>query len=36
MMDVSLILEKLESLGFLRTAKITGNYQQIYCPFHND
>ena len=35
-MDVSLILEKLESLGFLRTAKITGNYQQIYCPFHND
>ncbi len=36
MVDVYEILQKLESLGFLRTHKQVGNYMQIYCPFHND
>ncbi len=35
-MDVPVILDKLESLGFIRLARKTGNYQQVYCPFHND
>lgn len=36
MVDVELILEKLQSLGFLRIHKQVGNYIQIYCPFHSD
>lgn len=36
MVEVSVILEKLESLGFIRTHRVIGNYQQIFCPFHND
>lgn len=36
MVDVELILEKLQSLGFLRIHKQVGNYMQIYCPFHSD
>lgn len=36
MIDVYEILQKLESMGFLRLHKQVGNYMQIYCPFHND
>ena len=36
MVDVLAVLEKLESLGFLRTHKRVGNYMQIFCPFHSD
>ncbi len=36
MIDVAAILDKLESLNFLKTHKRAGNYMQIYCPFHND
>lgn len=36
MTDIYAILQKLESMGFLRTHKQVGNYMQIYCPFHND
>lgn len=35
-MDVVVILEKLESLGYIRLGRIINNYYQIYCPFHND
>ncbi len=35
-MDVELILDKLESLGYVRLSRKTGNYHQVYCPFHND
>lgn len=35
-MDVTLILEKLESLGFIRLNKIINSYYSIYCPFHNN
>ena len=34
--DVEVIIDKLKNLGWIRTGKITGNYQIIYCPFHND
>ena len=36
MIDVELILEKLQSVGFIRIHKQVGNYMQIYCPFHSD
>ena len=36
MMDVIQILEKLESLGFIRLHKVINDYYQIYCPFHSD
>lgn len=36
MLDIELILNKLQSFGFLRIHKQVGNYMQIYCPFHND
>lgn len=36
MVDIELVLEKLESFGFIRIHKQVGNYMQIYCPFHND
>lgn len=36
MVDVELILQKLESFGFIRIHKQAGNYMQIYCPFHSD
>lgn len=35
MVDVVLILEKLEEINLVRLHKITGNYYTIYCPFHN-
>ena len=36
MVDVEIILEKLESFGFIRVHKQVGDYMQIYCPFHSD
>lgn len=36
MADIYAILEKLESMGYIRTHKRVGNYMQIYCPFHNE
>lgn len=36
MMDVELILKKLESMNFVRLKKRVGNYMTCYCPFHND
>lgn len=36
MVDVEVILEKLQSFGFIRIHKQVGNYMQIYCPFHSD
>ena len=36
MVDVEVVVDKLEAFGLIRTARITGNYQQIYCPFHSD
>ena len=35
-MDVVLILEKLAELQYIRLSKISNNYYQMYCPFHND
>jgi len=35
-MDVTLILEKLESLNFIRLHKQVGEYYQVYCPIHNN
>lgn len=35
-MDVEVIIQKLVELGWLRLGRITGNYQIVYCPFHND
>lgn len=36
MVDVEVILEKLQSFGFIRIHKQVGDYMQIYCPFHSD
>lgn len=36
MLDVKLMIQKLELQGLLRTKKITGSYMTIYCPFHNN
>ena len=36
MVDMHIVVDKLEAFGLIRTARITGNYQQIYCPFHNN
>lgn len=36
MVDIPLVLNKLETFGLLRQHKQVGNYMQIYCPFHND
>ena len=33
--DVVLVLEKLQEINLIRLHKITGNYYTIYCPFHN-
>jgi hypothetical protein len=35
-MDVEAILHKMEDMGMIRLAKITGDYYQVYCPIHND
>ena len=35
MLDVVLVLEKLEEINLVRLHKITGNYYTMYCPFHN-
>lgn len=35
MVDVVLVLEKLQEINLVRLHKITGNYYTIYCPFHN-
>lgn len=36
MIDVELILHKLESLNMIRLNKITGDYYSVYCPIHKD
>lgn len=36
MIDISLVLEKLQEINLVRLHKITGNYYTIYCPFHSD
>lgn len=36
MIDIISILDKLESMNLIRTHRKTGNYMQIYCPFHSD
>lgn len=36
MADIYEILQKLESMGFLKLHKQVGNYMQIHCPFHSD
>ena len=36
MMDVEAILDKLESMQYIRLGKITGDYHTVYCPFHKD
>lgn len=36
MLDVKLMIQKLELQGLIRTKRITGNYMTIYCPFHNN
>lgn len=35
-MDVQLILNKLAEMNLIRLGRITGHYQQLYCPFHSD
>lgn len=35
MVDVVLVLEKLQEINLVRLHKITGNYYTIYCPFHS-
>lgn len=35
-MDVIKILETLQSHGLVRLGKQTGNWYQVYCPFHNN
>lgn len=35
MLDVISIVDKLESLGLVRTVKVSGDWYQMYCPFHN-
>lgn len=36
MTDVLDVLKVLENNGLIRTSKRTGDYMQIYCPFHSD
>lgn len=36
MIDVELILHKMESFGLIRLNKITGDYYSVYCPIHKD
>lgn len=36
LIDTFQVLEKLESMDFIRMHKQVGNYMQIYCPFHSD
>ena len=36
MIDVMMILDKLESMRLIKTSRQVGNYMQIYCPFHAD
>lgn len=35
-MDVVSIVDKLSGMGFIRTNKVSGDWYQCYCPFHND
>ena len=35
-MDVIAVLERLQSDGYVRLHRVTGNYYQCFCPFHND
>ena len=35
-MDMIDIVEKLNSLGYIKASRVIGDYYQIYCPFHND
>lgn len=36
MLDMPLVIAKLESQGLLRTKRQTGDYMTCYCPFHNN
>lgn len=36
MIDVEVILKKLESFGMIRLNRITGDYYSVYCPIHKD
>ena len=36
MLDMKIIISKLEVQGLVRTKKITGDYMTCYCPFHNN
>lgn len=36
MLDIQVVLDKLESMKLIRTSRQVGNYMQIYCPFHSD
>ncbi len=35
-MNVIDIIDKLASFGYVRPNKVSGNYYQIHCPFHNN
>ena len=34
--DIEIIVDKLDTSGYLRKNRITGNWYQIHCPFHNN
>lgn len=34
-MDVVKVVDQLANLGYIRTSKISGDWYQCYCPFHN-
>lgn len=35
-MNVVEIVDKLAAFGYVRPSKVSGNYYQIHCPFHNN
>lgn len=34
--DIETIVDKLDTAGYIRKNRITGNWYQIHCPFHNN
>jgi len=34
--ETELVVDQLDTLGLIRKHRITGNWYQIYCPFHSD
>ena len=34
--DVEAVLDYMEEANLMRLARPTGNWHQIYCPFHSD